>query len=96
LGEKKDDNSKQENGHNISTSTPVRENGAPLGVEAAEGAFPVGAWKNEDAKIEIFKEGGKLDGRIAALNEKYTEDGQKKQTSTIQIAEIRTAAQRAR
>ena len=51
---------------------------APLGVGAAEGASPVGVWKNEDAKIEIFKDGGKLDGKIAALNEKYTEDGQKK------------------
>lgn len=35
-------------------------------------------WKNEDAKIEIFKDGEKLDGKIAALNEKYTKDGQKK------------------
>jgi uncharacterized protein (DUF2147 family) len=51
---------------------------APLGVRAAEGTSPVGVWKNEDAKIEIFKDGGKLHGKIAALNEKYTEDGQKK------------------
>jgi Uncharacterized protein conserved in bacteria (DUF2147) len=51
---------------------------APLGIWAAEGASPVGLWKNEDAKIEIFKDGGKLDGKIAALNEKYTKDGQKK------------------
>ena len=51
---------------------------APLGVAAAEGASPVGVWENEDAKIEIFKDGGKLYGKIAALNEKYTEDGQKK------------------
>jgi uncharacterized protein (DUF2147 family) len=51
---------------------------APLGVGGAEGASPVGVWTNEDAKVEIFKDGGKLDGKIAALNEKYTEDGQKK------------------
>jgi uncharacterized protein (DUF2147 family) len=51
---------------------------APLDIWAAEGASPVGLWKNEDAKIEIFKDGEKLDGKIAALNEKYTEDGQKK------------------
>jgi uncharacterized protein (DUF2147 family) len=51
---------------------------APLGIWAAEGASPVGLWKNEDAKIEIFKDGEKLDGKIAALNEKHTEDGQKK------------------
>ncbi len=38
---------------------------APLGVGAAEGASPVGLWKNEDAKIEIFKDGGKLGGKIA-------------------------------
>jgi len=51
---------------------------ARLGVGTAEGASPVGVWKNEDAKIEIFEDGGKLDGKIAALNEKYTKDGQKK------------------
>jgi uncharacterized protein (DUF2147 family) len=51
---------------------------APLGVRGAAGPSPVGVWKNEDAKIEIFKDGEKLDGKIAALNEKYTEDGQKK------------------
>ena len=51
---------------------------APLGVRAGAGASPVGVWKNEDAQIEIFKDGEKLDGKIAALNEKYTEDGQKK------------------
>jgi uncharacterized protein (DUF2147 family) len=51
---------------------------APLGVGAAKGGSPVGLWRNEDAKIEIFKDGGKLDGKIAALNEKYMEDGQKK------------------
>jgi uncharacterized protein (DUF2147 family) len=51
---------------------------APLGVRAEAGASPVGVWKNEDAKIEIFKDGEKLDGKIAALYEKYTEDGQKK------------------
>jgi Uncharacterized protein conserved in bacteria (DUF2147) len=38
----------------------------------------VGCGKNEDAKIEIFKDGEKLDGKIAALNEKYTKDGQTK------------------
>jgi uncharacterized protein (DUF2147 family) len=51
---------------------------APLGVRVAAGASPVGVRKNEDAKIEIFKDGEKLDGKIAALNEKYTEDGQTK------------------
>jgi uncharacterized protein (DUF2147 family) len=51
---------------------------APLGVRAAEQASPVGLWKNEDAKIAIFKDGGKLDGKIAALDEKYTSDGQTK------------------
>jgi uncharacterized protein (DUF2147 family) len=51
---------------------------APLRVRAAAGESPVGVWKNEDAQIEIFKDGEKLDGKIAALNEKYTEDGQKK------------------
>src|SRR5580700_1630231 len=51
---------------------------APLGIAAAEGASPVGLWENEDAKIEIFKDGEKLDGKIAALNEKYTKDGQTK------------------
>ena len=50
---------------------------APLRVRAAAGESPVGVWKNEDAQIEIFKDGGKLDGKIAALNEKYTKDGQK-------------------
>jgi hypothetical protein len=33
---------------------------APLGVEAAGGASPGGVWKNEDTKIEIFKDGEKL------------------------------------
>src|SRR5580700_10880411 len=50
---------------------------ALLGVGAAKGASPVGVWINEDAQIEIFKDGGKLDGKIAALNEKCTKDGQK-------------------
>lgn len=51
---------------------------ALLGVGAAKGASPVGVWINEDAQIEIFKDGGKLDGKIATLNEKYTKDGQTK------------------
>jgi len=51
---------------------------APLGIWAEEEASPVGLWKNEDAKIAIFKDGGKLDGKIAALDEKYTKDGQTK------------------
>jgi len=71
------DNSKQENGHNISTSDPVRDN-ASLGIWAAEGASPVGLWKNEDAKIENLKTAGSCTVKIAALNEKYTKDGQKK------------------
>jgi uncharacterized protein (DUF2147 family) len=51
---------------------------ASLGIGAAEEAPPIGLWKNEDAKIEIFNDDGKLDGKIAALNEKYTQDGQQK------------------
>ena len=50
---------------------------ALLGVGAAKGASPIGVWINE-AQIEIFKNGGKLDGKIAGLNEKYTKDGQTK------------------
>ena len=50
---------------------------APEGLRAAE-ASPVGLWKNEDATVEIFNDGGKLDGKVVALNEKYLEDGQKK------------------
>jgi hypothetical protein len=49
----------------------------PEGLRAAE-ASPVGLWKNEDATVEIFDDGGKLDGKVVALNEKYLEDGQKK------------------
>jgi uncharacterized protein (DUF2147 family) len=51
---------------------------APVRIGAAEGVSPVGVWKNEDAKIEIFEDGKKLGGKIAALNEKYTKDGQTK------------------
>ncbi|MBV9273009.1 MAG: DUF2147 domain-containing protein [Verrucomicrobia bacterium] len=50
----------------------------PLRIWAAERASPVGLWKTEDAKIEIFDEQGKLAGRIAALDHRYTEDGQEK------------------
>jgi uncharacterized protein (DUF2147 family) len=51
---------------------------APLPIRAAESASPIGLWKAEDAKIEIFDEEGKLAGRIAGLDEKYTKDGQQK------------------
>ena len=44
----------------------------PLRVGAAGGVSPIGVWKNEDAKIEIFKGGERPDGKIAALNGKYT------------------------
>jgi uncharacterized protein (DUF2147 family) len=51
---------------------------APPRIWAAEDVSPIGLWKAEDAKIEIFDEEGKLAGRIAELDEKYTKDGQEK------------------
>jgi uncharacterized protein (DUF2147 family) len=51
---------------------------APLRIWAAEDTSPIGLWKAEDAKIQIFDEEGKLAGKIAELDEKYTKDGQEK------------------
>ena len=51
---------------------------APLARAAADSDSPVGFWKNEDAKIEIFEVDGKLSGKVASLNEQYTADGQEK------------------
>jgi uncharacterized protein (DUF2147 family) len=47
----------------------------PVASKADQGSPPVGLWKSEDAQIEIFQEGGKLNGKIAALNKEYTADG---------------------
>ena len=58
---------------------------APLGVGAAEGASPVGLWKNEDAKIEIFKDGGKLGVKLRPSMRNTRKTVRKKQTSTILI-----------
>ena len=44
-------------------------------ARADEGSSPVGLWKTEDAQVEIFEADGKLSGKIAALNKKYTSDG---------------------
>jgi uncharacterized protein (DUF2147 family) len=45
---------------------------------ASEPVSPIGLWQTEDAKIEIFEADGKLNGRIAALNQEYTTDGVEK------------------
>src|SRR5215469_3815832 len=39
---------------------------------------PVGFWKTEDAKIEIFEVDGKLSGKISTLSKQYTTDGVEK------------------
>jgi uncharacterized protein (DUF2147 family) len=44
-------------------------------TKANQDSSPVGLWKNEDARIEIFEADGALDGKIAALNQEYTADG---------------------
>jgi uncharacterized protein (DUF2147 family) len=47
----------------------------PIAARADQGSSPVGLWKTEDARIEIYEEDGKLSGKIAALNKQYTSDG---------------------
>jgi uncharacterized protein (DUF2147 family) len=39
---------------------------------------PAGIWKNDDATFEIFENQGKLSGKIIALREPRTPDGQDK------------------
>ena len=46
-----------------------------IAAKADEGSSPVGIWKTEDARVEIFEADGKLSGKIAALNKEYTSDG---------------------
>jgi uncharacterized protein (DUF2147 family) len=50
----------------------------PVVSRADEPNSPVGFWKTEDAKIEIFEVDGKLSGKIASLNKQYTTDGVEK------------------
>ncbi|HEY1477762.1 MAG TPA: DUF2147 domain-containing protein [Chthoniobacterales bacterium] len=50
----------------------------PLVGRADENRLPVGFWKNEDATIEIYESKGKLEGKVASLNQQYTTDGQEK------------------
>jgi len=68
---------------------------APLGIAAAEGASPVGLWENEDAKIEIFKDGEKLDGKIAALSEIYGRRPEKNRHPQSRPSQARASADRA-
>ena len=49
-----------------------------IAAKADEGSSPVGLWKTEDARVEIFEADGKLSGKIAALNKQYTSDGVEK------------------
>jgi uncharacterized protein (DUF2147 family) len=44
----------------------------------ADTASPVGVWKNDDATFEISENQGKLSGKIIALREPRTPDGQDK------------------
>ena len=68
---------------------------APLGVRAGAGASPVGVWKNEDAQIEIFKDGEKLDGKIAALSEIYGRRPEKNRHPQSRPSQARASADRA-
>jgi uncharacterized protein (DUF2147 family) len=47
-------------------------------IRAAESLSPVGHWKNDDATLEIFDSGGKLSGKIIALKEPKTTEGETK------------------
>ena len=68
---------------------------APLRVRAAAGESPVGVWKNEDAQIEIFKDGEKLDGKIAALSEIYGRRPEKNRHPQSRPSQARASADRA-
>ena len=50
----------------------------PIAGKADEASSPVGLWKTEDARIEIYEVDGKLSGKIAALNKVYTSDAVEK------------------
>jgi uncharacterized protein (DUF2147 family) len=47
----------------------------PVMSNAEQPGPPVGLWQTEDAQVEIYEADGKLNGKIAALNKKYTTDG---------------------
>jgi uncharacterized protein (DUF2147 family) len=47
-------------------------------ARGADTVSPVGTWKNDDATFEITEDQGKLSGKIVALRESRTPDGQKK------------------
>jgi uncharacterized protein (DUF2147 family) len=49
-----------------------------IAANADQASPPVGLWKTEDARIEIFEVDGKLSGKITALNKEYTSDGVEK------------------
>jgi uncharacterized protein (DUF2147 family) len=50
----------------------------PAGWCGAGDSSPVGLWRNEDATFEIFEDQGKLSGKIIALREPRTPEGQEK------------------
>jgi uncharacterized protein (DUF2147 family) len=47
-------------------------------ARGADTVSPVGTWKNDDATFEITEDQGKLSGKIVALRESRTPDGQNK------------------
>jgi uncharacterized protein (DUF2147 family) len=48
---------------------------SPVASKADQESSPVGLWQADDAQVEIYEADGKLSGKIAALDKKYTTDG---------------------
>jgi uncharacterized protein (DUF2147 family) len=48
---------------------------SPVASKADQESSPVGLWQTEDAQVEIYEADGKLNGKIAALDKKWTTDG---------------------
>ena len=51
---------------------------APILSRAADTTSPLGLWRTEDATIQIFEDLGKLSGKIVALREPRTPEGEEK------------------
>jgi uncharacterized protein (DUF2147 family) len=48
------------------------------GADDTKSMSPVGLWKNEDAKFEIFESGGKLGAKVVSLTNPNTAEGKPK------------------
>ena len=47
-------------------------------AEDFKGVSPLGLWKNDDAKFEIFESGGKLGAKVVSLTQPNTPEGKPK------------------